>query len=359
MDADHSFVLKAVADEANKRIARGEEFPYGDVFYDCMDNARTVWPKHYEWAAVHTSRRYQYRRLHNEKVRRHLLKSFAAAFRTFDMALASAEFTNRFLTHAFFDRDEAARGSLLFGIEHTVGEMTAKLLTLTGFHSRLIRTATEVSTLLQTGYPEGASARCRTVYELLIKALVILRDTSESGYELAERYYVSGLKEAYGSGPYPQDVQRVADEARRRWGPEFFQGDNNWALPAVSIPRGRRVSFRDLENIVEAQDIHQHYLEGNAAIHAGALTATGEADFRRPYLFNSRTEVDVQSTSRIGNAVAFFLQIGVYEIARLVTSDAGQWDYVLSMSDFVQQIKAAQLLFAEAAGTSSEDHSSQ
>jgi uncharacterized protein DUF5677 len=349
MNHEDSLLLKVFVTEANKIIAEGGAVSsFSDLMYECIRDAASHWPKH-QWRAVaNTDLRLRKRVEHAQKTRRHILKRYADAFRTFDRALASAEFVNRRLVWAYFGRGESASDTPLFNMQDTVGGRTAKLLVIIGLHARMIRIGTEISLLLRSGFPEGASARSRTLYELVIKALVILSDSSESGCDLAERYYVSSVYETYRNGPYPdEEIARIVDEARRRWGSNFFTGEHNWARPLLNVPPTKRIAFKDLEEVTQAEIIHHMYLEGNDAIHAGARRAINEADFRRSYLYNTRNDVDIDSTGQLGQYAAFYLQVGIYEISRQVATDTKQWDEMLSIGEFVTQIELTQFLFGE------------
>lgn len=352
MQSEDSKVVQAFADLINAQILQGKELSnedYADFYHILMHNASI---EHPEWARASisaTSHRELKRSKQPVKVSRHLQKRYARAFRTLERALAAAEATNLALIGAFVDSDLARKPDMLFDTNE-LGGKTIMVLLLIGIHARITRTATEVALLLKSGYPEGAGARSRTIYELAVKAIVIMNDQSPRRCELAERYYLSGIFEAARLDPTVLDdalAIRLLTEARRRWGNKIFEGDNNWALPAFTKTKKGRVTFRDLEDLVGAEGMRHLYQEGNMSVHAGALQIVQAGNFSRKYLYSCSSEVDIISTGRLGQACAFYLDVATVEIVRRLSFHTEHLDIPLMAIEFFNQISLAQRLFHE------------
>jgi len=209
--------------------------------------------------------------------------------------------------------------------------------------------ATEISFLLQWGFADGAAARSRTLYELVIKALLIAKDESASGFELAERYYISARLER-GADRVDSDErhQEVLRRARSRWGSSFFGGDNNWAIPAMGRNfRKTRVTFKDLEDAAKTDDLRHMYIECNEAVHAGALRIVQNADFRQNYPHRTQGEVDPWVTGRVGQATAYYLELGTHMIVECFARELTDWDYMLHATAFMSNVRLANKLFWE------------
>jgi hypothetical protein len=213
----------------------------------------------------------------------------------------------------------------------------------------MISIGSEISVLLQAGFPDGAVARSRTLYELVIKALVIATDESTSKVDLAERYSVSAALEAIKNYPASEEsANDLLTKARQRWGSSFFEGDNNWALPAMGKGfKKKRVTFRDLEELLRLEDLRHMYVESNQAVHAGALRIVQGVDFRRNYLYTTGAEVDFISTGRVGQASAYYLEMATYLLAQAISGELAEPDCMLDTIDFLKNAQLANRLFRE------------
>ncbi|MYS45207.1 hypothetical protein GTY23_29130 [Streptomyces sp. SID5998] len=359
MLADDSILLAELTRRYNERVSEktGTDAPRPDLYdllLESLDQADAAFPDVATWSTRKSLARIEWRRRGARMVRRGIAKRYAEAFYAFESALAAGEFVNRSLVHAYggwMDGcPEGERFPSFFGVDHTVGGKHVKALLLLGMHARSVRIGSEILLLLQEGYCEGAASRARTLYELTVKMLLICRESEDDGWELAERYFVSSRLEAFSrselfSDSLDESNAALRDVAVGRWGTYLFRGHNNWAAPAVRVSGGRNVTFRDLEETVESESLRHMYLECNHAVHVGALTLIESTDFRRSYLHNCRSEVDILRTGRIGQAAAFYLQMGTMEAAKRLTSDLSEWDWMLSAIDFHRRIGEANRCF--------------
>lgn len=154
---------------------------------------------------------------------------------------------------------------------------------LVRLHARACLTASEILSLLRSGYPFGAHARWRTMHELAVVAGLIAR--SERG--IAERYLLhQGIQEAkdaedyqayaerLGYEPIPEEEmqahRKLKEDLIERFGAPF-RNPYGWAAPLFdgnSDPK-----FRDLEKLAGLDHLRPHYGWASHRVHAGAKGA--------------------------------------------------------------------------------------
>jgi hypothetical protein len=155
---------------------------------------------------------------------------------------------------------------------------------LSGLHARGCRTALEVYHLLAAGLGMGALARCRTLHELAVTAMVLSEYGSQPEHaDLAERFLlhedIISLKDAvvYQEHWEVLGVQPITPEAMdaikersealaRRFGPSYKK-DYGWAngLDGIPIP-----TFRDLERLASVHHLRGYYRWASHEVHADA-----------------------------------------------------------------------------------------
>ena len=335
--------------EYNKLLASGSagEMSPNEFMFACLhDNAESLWPSWSAWTAQQTNKILRDRSRNDIKVKRHPQKRYAAAFRALDATLSAAEFLNHALLADCLPADPGS--SRILG-SSCLGGIPLRNLLLIGMQARAIVVATEIAVLLKVGLTEGASARCRILHEIAIKSLVIMSDKSSGGADLAERYYVSGVREKKRAGAtLSREEENLLVEAERQWDPAFDNGDHNWARPVISDARGNKpVSFQKLEELVNGDLLRHIYLEGNVATHAGSLPLISDLDVTRPNPFPTRPEIEIYKTVRIGQSCAFYLSMTIYEIALFLATSMEEWDTALCGIDFYKQAEIANKHFRE------------
>jgi hypothetical protein len=155
---------------------------------------------------------------------------------------------------------------------------------LSGLNARACRTALEAHHLLSGGFPMGALARCRTLHEIAVTALVLAEYSERSEHrDLAERYLSHHAVltwadaqiyqqhcAALGYEPFSDDLMagfRDAKEAVvRRYGSNYG-ADYGWAAGIDGLDRPR---FRDLERLAEVSHLRGHYRWASHEVHADA-----------------------------------------------------------------------------------------
>ncbi|MGI5485649.1 DUF5677 domain-containing protein [Microtetraspora malaysiensis] len=357
MSAEISEFLRVLTDIANQRIENKlraeDEIDRGelilDAWFEYLRDPKSFAPARYARSTRQARRQNQKRaeaRLHTQKS---ILKRFYGAFHSWELALASSELINHQLAKTFWARMADPRGpertSSLLGISEEFGGPALRLLLLTGMQARMITISEEVLLLLRNGFHDGAYGRMRTLYELVIKAFFICNNEPTPGsFELAERYYVTGRMET-GVTTLDAVDNDILREARLRWGEDFFRGENNWAAPGIGIPQRRRITFRDIEEAVEASFLRELYIECNAAVHAGARKIIEEFNPRLRNSYPTRGRLNKAANACIGLACAGFLKMGTMEILKRVAIDTEQYDLLLEATAFIEQIDDSIELF--------------
>jgi hypothetical protein len=162
---------------------------------------------------------------------------------------------------------------------------------LSQLHARASLKASEVYTLLRTGYPSGAYALWRTLYELSVIAFVL----SDAADAISERYLLHGVVESaedadeyqrncakLGYEPLDAESVRISHEHRdavlARFGPEFA-ASYGWARPL--FPHGKGASFKKLQERAELAHARPIYRLGSHHAHGGSKgTALNAHTFR-------------------------------------------------------------------------------
>ena len=171
--------------------------------------------------------------------------------------------------------------------------------------------ASEVLALVRAGFEGGASARTRTLQEIVTVAGIIAQDRTG---ELADRFNDSGVFEWLKSWRAHKgccDLQETDEdyiEAREterrvigRWGKEIRE-QNGWARPAFQgqVRLGQPIRFTDMERLAGTHGLRAQYLDGNHEIHSGPLSVINHADLENGTLsFNRRREGE-KSVERVG-----------------------------------------------------------
>lgn len=149
---------------------------------------------------------------------------------------------------------------------------------LVRLHARTILISQEILTLLRAGFAAGAHARWRTLHEIVVVGLFVVKH----GQETAERYMLhSGIdsykamlqyeqhREALGYEPMEKSeidaIEQQKEELLTRYGPEFYS-DYGWASRAVGKVRP---NFTDLESNVGLEHYRPLYRMSGHGIHAG------------------------------------------------------------------------------------------
>lgn len=159
---------------------------------------------------------------------------------------------------------------------------------LTGIHALACRTAFEVHHLLSGGFPKGALARCRTLHELAVTAIVIadygrpdgenpdlagryLRHAAVLNWKDARTYQLNALLS--GDKPFSDDVYTVikdkSDALIRRYGSNFRES-YGWA---AGLFKHGKPKFHELEELASISHRRSEYKWASHEVHADSIGA--------------------------------------------------------------------------------------
>jgi hypothetical protein len=176
----------------------------------------------------------------------------------------------------------------LIGISEEVGEKhkkkldesilstnKAKFAALVRIHVRACRTANEILTLLKAGYPDGAFARWRTLYELAVIAFFLLANDDTVSerylehntvlkYKQAREYQEAHLKLKYPSIDENEldDLKKEQDRLCKKYN-DGFKNDWEW-IPSKLLPNQ---NFRALAEKVSLEHLQPFFRWSSAAVH--------------------------------------------------------------------------------------------
>ena len=165
--------------------------------------------------------------------------------------------------------------------DHTNKYQRSALIQL---HARSVQIANEILTLLKTGYADGANARWRSLYELVVIASY-LRDQNNDVSERYLAHYTMKLfkdtrdyqKACRKLGCLPlkrsevNSIERRHDSLIARFGREFeYRSGYDW-VPRATLKNKRKgyITFRDLENQANFSKWRPFYNLSSNAIHSG------------------------------------------------------------------------------------------
>ena len=151
----------------------------------------------------------------------------------------------------------------------------AKFLALARIHARACQISHEVLTLLTAGYPDGANARWRTLNELAVVSLFLLKNNEIVSeryldhdtvlkYKQAREYQDCHLKLQYSpiDEKVLENLKNETDRLYQKYGDEFKK-DWGW-IPADILPRQ---NFRALAAWVELDHLQPFFRLSSAAVH--------------------------------------------------------------------------------------------
>lgn len=144
-------------------------------------------------------------------------------------------------------------------------------------HVRALQISSEMMTLMENGFADGAMARWRTLHEVTCVAMVL----NDGGDALAERYIAHEIVEAkkgllqyerchawLGYSPFPKrevaHIKRQYTAAIDRYGEEFG-GDYGWAAAYLN---SARPNFSQIEIAAGKEMMRSHYKMASQNVHA-------------------------------------------------------------------------------------------
>lgn len=148
---------------------------------------------------------------------------------------------------------------------------------LTRLHARACQISSEILTLLENGFADGAHARWRSLHEVTVVASFL----RENGASLAERYLLHNSIESYDAAlqyrhystrlnleemtdEEMHELSQVRDELIDRFG-EDYKHEYGWAAEVIGK---RRPTFADIEQMVDLDYLRPYYKLASYNVHA-------------------------------------------------------------------------------------------
>ncbi len=155
---------------------------------------------------------------------------------------------------------------------------------------RICQVGKEIHVLLSHGFADGAEARWRTLYELVVVASFIMRNDSDVSkrYIAHEVYDTHKAMKSYHDKWLEEGIEKVTkneleeiksqlDDYIKVFG-KNFNSDYGWAAKALGKTEKRKITFSDIEQSVKYDYLRPLYQEANSNIHAtsrGAVIRLG------------------------------------------------------------------------------------
>lgn len=373
MNADDSIYLGEVAKRYNEHVVQGLDRADVDavkIENEIINNADII-PVRIQKQIRAQGRKVRKARLRTtRKVRRDISKHWSFAINLLDEFLAVANLINARLVRAVFMNGEILRNKNPRPLPNMVTGAHVKCLHLLALYGKSCRVSTEISHLLQVGFPDAAASRLRTLYEHLVIMMLLHNDGT---YELSERYqesavfeYLKQLKndQVCLADPFWRvsdavleelareisDLETEASEVIARRGPKI-KGQHEWARPALPESKRNnlnyRIQFTDLEEVAGADFLRTFYLLGNDRIHAGAYGVINHFDFKDPNISLTRQRRDDWITYLIGSGVPTLMSWAARAACKSIAWEAEEYDEMLYVCAIQRIADAAVKAFSE------------
>lgn len=141
-------------------------------------------------------------------------------------------------------------------------------LTLKMLHGRACLVTGEIVTLLRNGYPDGAMARWRTLYEILVISDFIKKHGNDTAqryleFEQIEEYqgledyqkYAEKLNKKTLSSEELATIEAIIQPLKEKYG-KLIRNRYGWAVFDLNLPKNQSPSFK---KIVEQSDYSHYY----------------------------------------------------------------------------------------------------
>jgi hypothetical protein len=362
MNTDDSIFLTELTKRVNDRLINGEKFEEIDLIEienELIHDTKIV-PAGLHSNIKKQSRRIRRSRLHTaSQVQRKIADEWKTALNLLDKFMATADAINNRLVKVVFANGDILRSKEPRPIPDALTGGWLKCLNMLALYGKSCRIATEISYLLRTGFPDGATARFRTLYEHLVIMMILHNDTT---YELNEGYQDSAIFEFlkqrrteqssfadsfwYGSEGFFEDLARdihdleaAADEVIARRGPRIKR-QYEWARPALPEPKKNNlnymIKFTDLEAAATGTDfLRTYYLRGNDRIHAGAYGVINHFDFDDPAISLTQQYRDDFTTHSIGCGVPTLMGWAARAACKSIAWETEEYDEILYVCELI------------------------
>jgi hypothetical protein len=151
---------------------------------------------------------------------------------------------------------------------------------VTRLHARACQVASEILTLLEAGFADGAFARWRTLHELSVIALFVSKHGEPVArrycqYQTVQSYFAARQHREYekraGLHPIPEDEMTRLEmdylALLKREGPSF-EKDFGWAMNVLDR---KKLTLHDIEKDLEVDHLRPYHRTASYAVHAQPL----------------------------------------------------------------------------------------
>lgn len=151
---------------------------------------------------------------------------------------------------------------------------------LSRLHAKGCQTSYEILALLKSGFAEGANARWRLLYEIVVTSYFIKKhgnDTAEryieyvgvANYQASNLFQQHATKLGYEpiSEPELSLIQARIDSLDRKYGIKYKKGGYGWAGKVLNK---EKPTFSDIEIDVDQEHMKPFYKAASQSVHASA-----------------------------------------------------------------------------------------
>ncbi|MGN9810330.1 DUF5677 domain-containing protein [Micromonospora sp. BQ11] len=290
-----------------KEVAEEDHVDMESILAEATALADELAPEQLSSIRATAASRVAWRRKTSHTVRRKVQRRCHLAIDAYEYLLAVSEemharaIDNMVRTWRQDEQEESATGR---GAGDSLQGSKLKMFILLSLFARACKTASEVGYLAFGGFPDGALARLRTLYEIVMIHCTL----AIAPYEVCERYqayatieHLADLREqrryrqarAQAHDEIDEEIAAAEADARSlylRYGQEIRR-PFEWARQMIPTSSGR-ITFSDLDRHVSGHGWRTMYLAANHGIHAGPFATVNGIDTEKRYLNSTRPSID-------------------------------------------------------------------
>jgi hypothetical protein len=180
----------------------------------------------------------------------------------------------------FIDLNKYLGKQFLKELEKSVSdEDKLKLTILFRLHSRACQVTTEIQTLLKSGYADGAHARWRTLHEICVTFLILIKNNNRVTQMYADYANIEKLNRAKKFQKHHKKInwkpidenklnklEKLKEEYESQYGKDF-SGTNGWTLDIIEKKNERRIW--KLEELAGLDYLRPFYSWASENVHSG------------------------------------------------------------------------------------------
>ncbi|MEU8210194.1 DUF5677 domain-containing protein [Micromonospora sp. NPDC049044] len=341
-------ILLQFVDARISEIGRPEDVDIDSLMEEAVSLADELVPTQMKAVRERSASRVTWRRRTGHTVRRKIHRDRKEVIDAYDHLLAtSEEIHSRAIDNMVrkWKRDNPSgprKASTKSGIDDALTGSDLKMFVLLSLFGRACKTGSEVGHLAFGGFSDGATARLRTLYELVMIQCAL----AIAPYEVCERYqayatieYLADLKEqrrykearSLALDEVDTEIAEIEAGARKlflQYGREIRR-PFEWARPLFRSPIGR-ITFSDLDRHISGHGWRTMYLTANHLIHAGSFATVNGFDVSKRYLNSTRAALDDDGLLFVIQGSAALIELATEVFCRQFAWETGDPDECLS-----------------------------